>query len=228
MTQGWAVHEAVAFDLTQVIETQEKAELSMVLDVFGDSFDVNVEEEGGATELEWNNELLTGGDARKAAGAFKDEGLVIQKLHHDIHVDTLKPIKVETRIDTIVEGIPFQTVIDLEEEDEIADHKLAKTTRIWPHWITQTGFYRLVSGKPSRIEILRKGKNPLVDVKGHEPYSDSNVDKYKSLLVNVKDSIMRNMTSPGPDHTWTPNGAHTGSCNICSFKDRCPFSTATR
>lgn len=226
---GRADSKARELDLGQKITTGINMPLETVKEIAGDTFDKEVESEGGINEVEWDT------DKGETAGTAKDMAVGVAAAYRQQVAETVVPIAVEREVRVDVAGIVpgVRGYMDVEETPVVRENKTAakRMTKPTGPQLIQTLLYSAATGKPTSFDISVKKKQPEVVTAATEPgllvhtNPEEVLQRLSRVTTTVVESIVGMLDQRGPDDPWLGTGAGqvVSPCGWCDFKASCPF-----
>lgn len=212
---GTADTRANEANMRQVIESGEMLDVEQVQDAASDAFIARVDEDGGASEVDWQD--------TKPADA-RDKAVLVAATYRETTAGLVVPIAVEQKIDYRVDGAPpVVGYLDVEQADTVIEKKTAGslTRVIQPHWRPQALIYAAAAGKPVGFHVTTKAATPKVTTPDTDAGLEQPVEPYRAarLVGMVADGLRDLVASRGPDGLWPGNGlTHPWACQLCAFK----------
>lgn len=239
---GNAAHGAAEINYSQKRSTGIDLSKLDLEDAYSESFDHEVERNGGPREIDWkikrgkNKIELTPGKAR-------DVGWPLAEDYHKTVAPTVQPIGTEEWFTVFVPGVPVKIVgkIDLIDEHGKFDLKFGSRARNKPEisWRSQGLTYLLVEqaenmtvpigGKPFGWHTGSWGgprSDPIIWTPATAPElkleaSESNLMIAQRLVEQYARSMVAFYTMFGPDDAWPGALQHSWSCDYCGFRPDC-------
>lgn len=205
---GRAVHQAIADNYRQKIETAKDLPFEQVADAFSDHW----QREAGYTEFE----------PGEKPGELKDQGVALLRTYQEQVAPNVQPAEVEREflVQTDASELPLNGYIDLiDDQGCIVDHKTAK--RSFPQDAAERDIqltayataYRALQGEPEkgvRLDVMVKNKKPKVQqLEGTRTQAD--IDRFLRIVEQVDRGIQTGVHYPNEGY----------SCGICGYRDVC-------
>lgn len=238
---GTAHHAALEVNYEQKIESHEDAPVDVLQDVFATRLDEQVDEAGGAYEVNWgNSKEWRAKDPPDAYAEVKDRGVAMVAAHRAQVMPHVQPTAVEQEFSVTIPGLPVPIVgyIDVEAqvadpialleatvtgnmpkgEPHIIDQKTAGRAGLSNENRVQGWTYQLHKPLPVDFHVALKLKTPRVvtpanDAQYHLPVAPH--ERTFRMVQMVMRSIATMYATYGPDEPWP--GAFGGFADVCGY-----------
>jgi hypothetical protein len=222
---GTADHAAIAVSLEQKIETHEDLPTSDVQDAFVDALDKAVDDAGGPSEVDWQED----------AADIRDKGTALVAVYHETVSPRIQPVGVEEpfKMVGLFDGaLPVVGRIDVETADSVIDRKTANRAESTPkpQWTSQSLLYRVMTSKPMEWHLsVKPGKSAGRVVTPEEapallePFSDGLDAIVSRRFGNARSLAEHYMATYGPDELWPDGMDHAWACGFCGFRPECSW-----
>lgn len=216
MLAGRADHRAIEVSMAQKIESHEDLPIGDVKEMFLETLEAAVDEQGGVTEL---------ADPAEAAASYdglRRDGQTVVGLYHKLISPSVQPVAVEKEFNIEVPGVPvvLNGYIDLVEQNQIIDRKRTNRATKSPKvdWVLQGGIYQLAEPLPYRWHISVTTKVPQFLTEIEQPLGPRMLVERQLRDAALKLGFL--WQKYGPDEAWPATGRqHDWACNYCGFKD---------
>lgn len=246
MIQGRADHTAIEYNFRQKVDTFQDVPVADVQEVFAAEIDHEIDEAGGAAEIDFGKTVKGRRERRKAAGEMKDAGVRLVTAYHVQECPRFQPHTVEEEFSLELPGVPvpIEGRLDLVGVPKlpgfipegaaqfgpqvIRDRKTTGKTMRTPdsEWRVQAGVYMLHRWIPHEWHLSVKTKEPKIVTPEFEP---GLVLKPSPLLKRQIVMQLRHLVSLvgfyfneyGPDQPWDGAILHQWACDYCGFRPTC-------
>lgn len=221
--------KAHAVNFTQKIDTHEDVPQSDVEQAFASLMDKDVEERGGAGEIDWRDDT---------PATIKDRGVALVGAYHRQVSPRIQPTAVEEEFSLAIPGVPvpFIGYIDVSTEPLSIERKTAsqKSSAIPPQYRFQTLGYALARRKPVEVHISTRTARPAVWTPAEEPgltldYSDTLPRRAERMIATRAAYLLSLFETFGPDDPWPDaigsQAWHTAVCDLCGYRPTCAWWT---
>jgi PD-(D/E)XK nuclease superfamily len=240
---GSAAHSAAEINFRQKTTTGTDLPMGDIEFAFAEAFDAEVEESGGAGEIDWV--MSVGREKQEVTpGKAKDTGLPVTRLYRQRVAPFIQPIGAEEWFRFKVEGVPvpIRGKIDLVEGHAKTDIKFGRSLKARPDtaWRLQGLTYLLANETSERDGTVRLSDLGRMPFQWHTatwgsdryapriitpdespelvmPRTDKNVHIAESLIRSTVDAMLAYWHKFGPDDPWPGALQHPWVCNYCSF-----------
>lgn len=222
---GRADSKAREVDLGQKITSGVNLPLADVQYAAAESFDQELDAEGGAGEVEWKDDK---------PGEARDMAVSVASAYRVQLSERVQPVAVEREVRLDIAGLPpIRGYLDVEEgrtnrECKTSNRRVSKPSGSWK---VQTLLYSAATGKPTEFDVTVKNKQPEVISGMNDPAMTAHTDglapvKLTAVLTTVSKSILGNLEKIGPDYAWPgANVQLAPPCSYCQFAASCPWVT---
>ena len=223
---GSAVHGAQEINLGQKVVTGRDMSLSEVEDAYLASYDKQIDEAGGVSEINWRNKDGSVVLPSKA----KDIARPVNRLYHEQVAPTVEPIATEHWMRLRIEGVPPVIVgkIDvLKQGSGKIDLKFGGNAPVEPRsdWLLQAAIYNLSDEGAFEWHTGRWGEKsePAVNTPANAPkllMKSSPQDRAitERMVRSYVTAMVAYYRAFGPDEPWPGTGkSHTFACAYCPF-----------
>lgn len=226
LTLGSAVHDAIAFNHEQKIDTHEDKPVQEVVEYFNDAAWPNaLAKDGGEKEIRWDN----------TPNVARLDGARVTSAYHTVVSPRVQPIAVEQRFEIVVPGVPlpFLGYIDIEEEGDVVDVKTGKQVTRKPdsNWRFQGTLYTMAKGKPTHFHSISRAKTPSIATPLESEdmvvtLRESQRDLIEKILRDFAGQVEYYFDRYGPEDPWPYSGLFNDykggrACNFCGFRPNC-------
>lgn len=225
---GSAFHSAIEQDFNYKLGEGELLPEKELREIYHDSFDKQVEDRGGVSEIVW--------DKQEKPDTARLHGEEVTFLYHERTAPMMNPAAVEHRFELEIPGLPIPVVgvIDFigarDGSPFLADYKTSNRAKrsLETGWLLQGRVYQRVEPLPVEWHVVVKGSKPNVITpldapdlfQFLEPGTNQFVDKTFQQAAKL---VSFYMTEFGPDEPWPTTGlGHSWACSFCGFKTACP------
>ena len=226
---GRADSKACEADLGQKINTGVNLPLDTVRDIAAEAFDFELSEDGGPSEVEW--------DDGQTPGKARDMAVAVAAAYRDQVSEQIVPIAVEHHVELQLPNLPpMHGFVDVVESTRIRERKSANrkpgNNTPSPQHLTQTLLYTAATGLPTHFDYTVKKTHPEVVSALTEPTLVAHENIFRAgaqlelLLRTASQSILGLLDRLGPESHWpgTASAAAAASpCTYCSFNTDCRF-----
>lgn len=231
---GRADHAAISDHFQRQIDTGEGLSVVEVAERFVEHFDMEVEDNGGLTEIPWFGSTSGGYQAAsKEAGRIKDAGAQLACIYREDVAPYVQPLAVEVEIEVVspLWPIPVVGYVDVEETHNLIERKTAnrKNTTPNPDWQWQGRIYQL--GKPGKAltwhQSVKNEKNPerqSAGVLAAQEFDATMNMRTEMMVGQAMKAVEHYFSTYGPEAMWPGNGVvHPWACNFCGYREDCPW-----
>ncbi len=212
-------------NFTQKIHSHEDCHVSYVQEAFASLFDSEVDERGGASEIDWRDDK---------PGEIKDRGAALVGLYHRDVSPRIQPTAIEERFELAIPGIPvpFIGYIDVSTEPLSIERKTssAQSKTIPPQYVVQTLCYALARQRPVEVHISTRTIKPAVYTPVENPglllEHDAGLGAQATRIIGSRARYLLSLYErlgpfePWPDAIGT-QAWHMPVCDLCGFRQSC-------
>lgn len=229
MIWGRADHQAHQANFAQKIHSWEDLALDEVQDAFSDSFEREIDEAGGISEVEW----------KEPPAKTKDLGQRLVAVYHEQVSPALQPIAVEERFELEIPGTPVPVIgyTDVELADSLVERKTTRQAERQPkpQWRQQGLTYQAAKEKEIAWHVGYAYETPKTakSVVGVNTPADApalRLERYDGIAPLVERmyrtlaaSLLAYIERFGPDEPWPGATSHPWACGFCGFRPTCPW-----
>lgn len=223
--------KAHAVNFTQKIESHEDLPVSEVQEAFAALVDKEVDERGGASEIDWRDDT---------PATVKDRGAALVGVYHREVSPRVQPTAVEEHFALEIPGVPVPYIgyIDVSTEQASLERKTAaqRSKTIPPQYQLQTLGYALARSRPIEVHISTRTKVPAVVTPAEEPglelgFTPGLPARAERVIAARARYLLSLFIEFGPYEPW-PDAIgtmawHTAVCEMCGYgptgANRCPW-----
>lgn len=251
MLLGSVAHRAIEHNWLGKIVTHEDKSIEDLSDVYAEAWTEQLDEEGGLSEIAWNDDP-TGDERVSRAAKVKDLGWKMVEVHHATVAPRVAPETVEAPFVHQVPGLPVAVkgVIDLTarvlpKNDDggalgnadpfesplaapvVVDQKTRARGGLSGEDRLQLRMYQLAEPRPAVLHTITRGgketaKNPAPPkVVEEEALPVPPADVTLRKLRRVVVRIALAHKLYGPDEPWDDGITHPWACGYCGFREGC-------
>lgn len=223
---GRADSKAREVDLGQKITSGVNLPLADVQYAAAESFDQELDAEGGAGEVEWKDDK---------PGEARDMAVSVASAYRTQLSERVQPVAVEREVRLDLPDLPpIRGYLDVEEgrtnrECKTSNRRVSKPSGGWK---VQTLLYSAATGKPTEFDVTTKNKAPEVISGMNDPAFVVHENTFKAaaqleqVLTTVSQSVLGNLEKIGPERPWPgANVQLAPPCSWCQFAASCPWVT---
>lgn len=219
----WGTCDGKAHEVnwSQKIETHQDIPAAEVQEAFASLLDAEVDERGGASQIDWRDDT---------PASIKDRGAALVGHYHRTVSPRIQPTATEEAFSLDIPGVPvpFIGYIDVSTADYTVERKTAKGSakQIPPHYVLQTLGYALARQRPVELHISTKTIKPAVYTPTEEPgllmpFTTSTVGRAERIVAARARQIMALYDTFGPHSPW-PDAIgtmawNTAVCKMCGY-----------
>lgn len=193
LVQGQAYHAALAKYFRHLLpgETLPLLFEEKGIEEAGDTFDSEFQKALQEEEINWQDE---------DPGKMKDQGIQMARLYLEDTGHLLKPLKVEDRRETTIEGIKLVTIIDLVTPDRIIDHKMRKRAFSDEELAQdlQSIAYAMIEKRPFEFHVAIKTAKPTIRIQQVPERTVADTEFFIDLMKRIRTAITAGVFIPNP------------------------------
>lgn len=238
---GNAAHGAAETNYSQKIDTGDDLSTSDVEIAFADSFDREVERNGGASEIDWAMKV---GKERLILrpGEAKDKGVPVVRSYHTGVANRIQPVRTEEWFRISIGKVPVPIIgkMDLITGTQKTDIKFGAVAKKFPEvmWRIQGLVYLMVGETDTLSGISHlpfswhtgswgsERYGPKIYTPDESPELSMTRTENTAIVAErhisaLSETMVAYYTRYGPDEPWPTTAlTHSWACNACSFHPR--------
>jgi hypothetical protein len=218
---GAADHKAVGWGLEQKLLNGTLPSSSDTLDFFSDAWTAAIDEHGGSSEVDWDDDK---------PGDLKTKAAALVKVYHEQVSPSISPVAVEHKFERHVAGVPVPLIgyVDVVTQQKVIERKTSKRreSKPKPDWVVQGRIYSAELCKPLEWHVSAKTQRPAV----FTPLTDPDLVLWQSTsrmidsyVVQLANQLASFYALYGPDDPWPGALAHPWACSYCSYRPSCAW-----
>lgn len=218
MVLGAADHYAMELNFIEKIRTGADLSLDDVGFAYAEGFEREVDQHGGASEIEWDG----------APTKEFDKGLELVKLYRRVIAPKVQPIAVESEFRVSVPQVPVPVLgyIDVETETHSIERKTTKQAAkaAKPEWTVQGILYQAVVQQPIEYHLSVRTKDPKVYTPADPEYaglripvSERAVSAMERTVQVAAAHLLALYGQFGPNEVWPGTRAYGWACGFCGW-----------
>lgn len=228
MLWGRADSHAIGTHFQQVADGKSGLTIAETKELFVVAFEEEISSEGGASEIEWDD------NPTKEIAEIKDAGAQLVGLYREHVAPTVEPTGAEVSFEIMRPYWPLPLIgyCDVETGEAIIERKTTGRLESKPKgdWIVQGRIYQLAKEKPlAWHQSVRNRRKPekqaaIGSVAGFGvPLSSATAAMTERLVWQAFETIAHHWTMYGPDNPWPGALTHPFACNYCGFRPQCAW-----
>lgn len=217
IVRGKADHAAHEANFAQKIYTRADLPVSDVLDAYADKWMHEIDDAGGPSELDGDDDLAK----------VKDIGAKVVSAYHVAVSPTIQPSEVELPIEKVILEVPIHARIDLVDIDGVPIERKTtgrKKSAPDPAHVFQAQTYAVLLGI-DHSELHYAADSGAITTPKESPALLIERREQSTLLVyeRTANAIVSMYAVYGPDDPWTGATTHPWACSYCGYRPTCRY-----